>query len=70
MNSRNWFNTRLAKAILLIGVLIMNVLFYTWGSPESGAKYALDIHWLFLTMIQALFLYAVVGLSYFIITNK
>jgi len=57
--------TRLLKIALIVLATVGNILFYTWGYPESGAKYAWDTHPLFAVMCQFLFLAPISAYVYF-----
>ena len=58
------------KGVIISMIAFMNVAFYTWGYPESGAKAAWDVSPLFYLLLQGIFLYAIVGYIYFTITKK
>ena len=61
--------SRFFKFMVVGIVAIGNILFYTWGYPESGAKAAWEVHPLFWGMLQSIFLYAMVAYTYFGIKN-
>jgi hypothetical protein len=61
--------TRTFKAVVILLIATGNVLFYTWGYPDSGAKAAWEVGWAFWAMWQGIFLYAIGGYLYFLIKN-
>jgi len=61
--------TSFFKFLMAFLVAVVNVLFYTLGYPETGAKAAWEVHPLFFCMWQGIFLYACIGMIYFGITK-
>ena len=59
---KEFLNSSVVRWTNILTIIVGNIAFYTWGYPESGAKYAWDIHPLFYLMWQLIFLYAIVGL--------
>jgi len=66
---KKFFENRITKFALALLTIIGNVLFYTWGAPGSGAKYAVEVHPLFYFMIQEIFLVVSGAWIYFGIKN-
>ena len=68
---KTFFSTPIVKWGLAVACLILNILFYTWEADgQSGAEAAWEVSPALAILIQAWFLYAVVGFTYFAITKK